>query len=184
MRFDGKLSKWNDERGFGFIRPDRGDDVFVHVSAFPRDGCAPRVGEPLSFEIGLDRHGRKRAAQVRRPASRRASTSRVPHADSSRPGGRTAGRVIGIALLIAVGVFAFRFFPEQINATEPAAFLEPAHALVQDSQASDFRCDGRTHCSQMTSCAEARFFLANCPNAQMDGDGDGVPCERQWCSFR
>ena len=46
---------------------------------------------------------------------------------------------------------------------------------------SAFRCDGRTHCSQMTSCAEARFFLENCPGVKMDGNRDGVPCERQWC---
>lgn len=44
-----------------------------------------------------------------------------------------------------------------------------------------YRCDGRTHCSQMTSCDEARFFLRNCPGAKMDGNNDGVPCERQWC---
>lgn len=43
------------------------------------------------------------------------------------------------------------------------------------------RCDGRTHCSQMRSCEEALFFLNNCPNAVLDGDNDGVPCERQWC---
>ena len=46
---------------------------------------------------------------------------------------------------------------------------------------SSFRCDGRTHCSQMTSCEEATFFLKNCPNTKMDGDNDGVPCEKQWC---
>lgn len=44
-----------------------------------------------------------------------------------------------------------------------------------------FRCDGRTHCSQMTSCAEATYFLAHCPGVSMDGDSDGVPCEQQWC---
>ena len=44
-----------------------------------------------------------------------------------------------------------------------------------------YRCDGRTHCSQMTSCEEARFFLKNCPGVKMDGNNDGVPCERQWC---
>jgi hypothetical protein len=43
------------------------------------------------------------------------------------------------------------------------------------------RCDGRRHCSQMRSCEEARYFLANCPGVMMDGDGDGVPCEEQWC---
>jgi len=44
-----------------------------------------------------------------------------------------------------------------------------------------FRCDGRTRCSQMTSCEEARFFLENCPGVQMDGNHDGTPCQRQWC---
>jgi hypothetical protein len=44
-----------------------------------------------------------------------------------------------------------------------------------------FQCDGRQHCSQMTSCAEAEYFLANCPDTKMDGDGDGIPCEKQLC---
>lgn len=59
--------------------------------------------------------------------------------------------------------------PERPRATSPA------------TAASAFRCDGRTHCSQMRSCDEARFFLENCPGVQMDGNRDGVPCERQWC---
>ena len=33
----------------------------------------------------------------------------------------------------------------------------------------------------MTSCKEARFYLKNCPNMKVDGDRDGVACERQWC---
>jgi len=46
---------------------------------------------------------------------------------------------------------------------------------------SRFKCDGRTHCSHMTSCEEATFFLNNCPGTKMDGNNDGVPCEKQWC---
>ncbi|WP_220183725.1 excalibur calcium-binding domain-containing protein [Marinobacterium marinum] len=49
-------------------------------------------------------------------------------------------------------------------------------APVHTSQTS-FRCDGRQHCSQMTSRAEAEFFIRNCPNTKMDGDRDGIPCE-------
>lgn len=44
-----------------------------------------------------------------------------------------------------------------------------------------YRCGGRTYCSQMTSCEEAKWFLKNCPGTKMDGDNDGVPCEKQWC---
>jgi endonuclease YncB( thermonuclease family) len=47
--------------------------------------------------------------------------------------------------------------------------------------AGPYRCDGRIHCSQMSSCAEATWFLQHCPGTKMDGDGDGVPCELQWC---
>lgn len=43
-----------------------------------------------------------------------------------------------------------------------------------------FVCDGRTHCSQMTSRDEAVFFIKNCPNTRMDGDNDGNPCEQQF----
>ena len=52
------------------------------------------------------------------------------------------------------------------------------------STASRFQCDGRIHCSQMTSCEEAIYFLQHCPGVKMDGEGDGIPCERQWCSGR
>jgi hypothetical protein len=50
--------------------------------------------------------------------------------------------------------------------------------------ATRFTCDGRTRCSQMTSCDEAMYFLENCPGVKMDGEGDGIPCEGQWCGSR
>jgi hypothetical protein len=57
----------------------------------------------------------------------------------------------------------------------------PVTSGLPVATAATFQCDGRTHCSQMTSCAEAEYFLRNCPNTQMDGNNDGEPCERQWC---
>ena len=64
-----------------------------------------------------------------------------------------------------------------VVATSPAK-AAPAAPNV----ASGFSCDGRQYCSQMKSCAEAKYFLANCPGAKMDGDGNGIPCEKQWCA--
>ena len=71
----------------------------------------------------------------------------------------------------------------QAPASVPAAAAAATHSPPQrpSTTASAFRCDGRTHCSQMTSCAEAKYFLAHCPGVRMDGNGDGVPCESQWC---
>ncbi len=62
--------------------------------------------------------------------------------------------------------------------TTPAPTTSPTTTTVPAS----YRCDGRQYCSQMTSCAEAKYFLANCPAVKMDGDKNGIPCEQQWCS--
>src|SRR5471032_2463066 len=64
----------------------------------------------------------------------------------------------------------------------PASPASPSQVrLAADSESSQFTCDGRTRCSQMTSCDEATYFIQHCPNTTMDGDHDGIPCERQWC---
>ncbi len=77
---------------------------------------------------------------------------------------------------------------QELNAEEKkrraaAAASAPATvAPAAPSVSSGFSCDGRQYCSQMKSCAEAKYFLANCPGAKMDGDGNGIPCEKQWCA--
>jgi hypothetical protein len=64
--------------------------------------------------------------------------------------------------------------------TSPAEYASAGQASEAEA-ASPFKCDGRTMCPQMTSCAEATYFIQHCPNTKMDGNNDGVPCERQWC---
>jgi micrococcal nuclease len=73
--------------------------------------------------------------------------------------------------------------PCEGTAAKPAA-TAPAPAPVAAALAparGKYNCDGRSYCSQMTSCAEATWFLNNCPGVKMDGDRNGVPCESQWC---
>lgn len=62
-----------------------------------------------------------------------------------------------------------------------AATVPAAAPVLKRVTTPSFSCDDRTYCSQMRSCDEATFFLRNCPGTQMDGDGDGIPCESQWC---
>lgn len=65
MRHEGKLMEWNDAKGFGFITPANGGPrVFVHISAFPRNGRRPRVNEPISYQVILDSQNRSRAEKV------------------------------------------------------------------------------------------------------------------------
>ena len=62
----------------------------------------------------------------------------------------------------------------------PAVTSQPV-LITQSASTPSFACDGRQHCSQMTSCAEATYFIQHCPNTKMDGNHDGIPCEKQWC---
>jgi len=38
-------------------------------------------------------------------------------------------------------------------------------------------CGGKRYCREMSSCAEARFYLRECGVARLDADGDGIACE-------
>lgn len=86
-------------------------------------------------------------------------------------------------LLALVAIIAWKGYEHHQGKKVAQAQREaPELVLRSTSQPTPaFRCDGRTHCSQMTSCAEATYFLKNCPGVKMDGNGDGVPCEQQWC---
>jgi uncharacterized membrane protein YsdA (DUF1294 family)/cold shock CspA family protein len=66
VRFDGVIKSWNDERGFGFITPTRGDqEIFVHISAFGPGSRRPQVNQRVTFEVELNRDGKKRARDAR-----------------------------------------------------------------------------------------------------------------------
>ena len=103
-----------------------------------------------------------------------------------------------ILLLAVIGALGFNAW-QRISGPEPEApsarpVSETRPVNVADttglqverpaSEASKYSCDGRVYCSQMTSCEEATYFLEHCPGVQMDGEGDGVPCEKQWCGRR
>lgn len=54
-------------------------------------------------------------------------------------------------------------------------FPDKKHAIVTSSAAG---CGNKKHCSQMYSCAEAMHYLTQCGVKRLDGNGDGVPCEK------
>lgn len=53
----GTVKFYNDQKGYGFIKPDAGGkDVFVHATALQRSGMTGlSEGQKVSFETGEDR---------------------------------------------------------------------------------------------------------------------------------
>ena len=65
MRYCGKIVKWNEKRGFGFIEYNEGDQVFVHISHVSAFQTFLDRGTSVEFEIVPDeRSGRTRADAV------------------------------------------------------------------------------------------------------------------------
>jgi len=208
MRTSGKIRHWNAEKRYGFITSDSGaDNVFVHLSAFTSPIPPPRVGDQVSFLSSTDRQGRPRAEDVlregetrrieiappvkpRRPSPRTNDThwprSPTPARERNpdRRGHSRAGRGGSLLLLavgIALGAYGYHKL-RQPGEVVPDALIPLARPL--QAPEPEFQCDGRKFCKQMTSCDEAYFFLRSCPGNDMDGDGDGVPCEWEVCYRR
>ncbi|WP_429146380.1 cold shock domain-containing protein [Aeromonas veronii] len=119
------------------------------------------------------------ASQPPRPTSTRERSNPYRRRKSS-----WSGKLI--PLLVLVGLFSIysRFSAESMAPLPVSSFNQKeVSTTVSTPQTTTFirQCDGRQHCSQMTSCEEAIWFLQNCPGTKMDGEGDGIPCENQWC---
>lgn len=64
MLQEGKIIRWQDERGFGFIRLSDGGEVFLHISALGQIERRPQLGDEVIFEIEEESNGRRRAANA------------------------------------------------------------------------------------------------------------------------
>ena len=95
MKRQGRLVRWEAERGFGFIRcPDVSADVFVHLRDFSDRELKPQLGMELSFEeIHVGGKGpRAMAVQAASAGAYRAPPGRVAGNSSRRPAPRAAPR--------------------------------------------------------------------------------------------
>lgn len=76
----GVLVMWNDQKGFGFIRPQGSDDdYFVHISTFKKGLTRrPAIGDDVHFRAG-ENATKKRATYAHIPAIE------TPHTPSATP---------------------------------------------------------------------------------------------------
>lgn len=48
----GKLVRWFDDKGFGFIKQDNGKgDIFIHISALRGMSRKPVIGDVIHYQI-------------------------------------------------------------------------------------------------------------------------------------
>jgi len=174
MRLQGRLTEWNDERGFGFVTQNgTGRRHFLHISQVASRHARPTVGDLLTFEVGTDDKGRVQAKNVRWVGEMR---------ESAGSGASLSALVVTLVFLSAVVYIAYVRFSSP-NSTVAAAAYKIVFARDALRLHPEFQCrPEKNSCSKMTSCAEALFHQERCSVANMDGDRDGIPCEQQWCN--
>ena len=176
MRFQGKVSKWLDNKGYGFVRVNGQEEtIFAHISAFPKGQSRPQVGELVTFEIakGIEKGPKAHSIEyVNRPVAKVVV--------KKKPAQSFAYILIAFLIIIGLGYWTYNRPPKLL----PSGDIETSRSvtvLQVQPQAASFQCSGKRHCSEMVSCDEAKFYLNHCPGSVTDGDGDGIPCEDQWC---
>ncbi len=108
----GRLDRWNDQKGFGFIHTDGIErDIFLHISAFKRSiHRRPKVGDIIIYQAHTESNGKIRAVNAKigglaAPAA--ATRSGKPITKVKR---RRISRGIFIFLVIGAVMFAFNRF--------------------------------------------------------------------------
>lgn len=72
MRYQGQISEWRDEQGYGFVTPNGGGErVFLHIKALKPGIRRPAGGERVNFVLVRDEKGRPRAEQAEYAVTRR-----------------------------------------------------------------------------------------------------------------
>lgn len=111
MRLAGRITDWNDDKGFGFVTPHGGGArAFVHVNEFQRGSRRPVEGDLISYLPSVDARGRTNARQVRHAGHRIApprAPSRVPRAAMGLTALATGvvAAVLGFVAVPVIGVY-------------------------------------------------------------------------------
>ena len=65
MRTKGKITTWNDDKGYGFITPfDGSDRVFIHITALGNRNRRPTLNDVVTYSLSKDKRGRTCAANA------------------------------------------------------------------------------------------------------------------------
>lgn len=179
--------------------------MFIHISVLKKMARKPIVGDSILFQTEVQNDGKRKAviASIEGVAVVAASATTRSHshiqsrnenfnnknkAHYHSPRKSSFNTIIPLLIIVAIVIFGFKQYQEFNEAPAidevPVLTNEDIERMpIYETATPRFQCEaGKTHCSHMSSCAEATFYIQHCPNTQMDGDDDGIPCERQWCS--
>ena len=105
-RYQGKITSWKDDQGFGFITPNGGGPVvFVHIKSFCSPGIRPVGADIVTYDLTMNEKGQPRAKNVA------FVRDRISRQASSPTGASSLVATAGFLGLIAVSVLTGKLPP-------------------------------------------------------------------------
>lgn len=130
----GQLIKWNDNRGFGFIKPSEGGrEVFLHITSVKTTGRRPQVGDTIFYQLTAEADGKIRASNaliqgVVSPASATQKVKTIPGQSKPVPQKTQRKKRLLETLFSIGGVIIFMLLVMQFS---PSRSPDPVTAITQ-----------------------------------------------------
>jgi cold shock CspA family protein len=133
VRQKGKVTSWNDDKGFGFLTPiGGGKQVFIHIKAFKSRNTRPKIDQIVSFNISKDNQGRVCAENATRLGD-------TPHKRLKGQKSHPLIKYLLLIILLGFGVFGYL----ENTTSRPHSFvseiLQSTSPLIADRISSNTR---------------------------------------------
>lgn len=149
--FNGRLERWNDAKGFGFIRSEQEkEEVFVHISAFKNSPRRPLVDDVIFYQTDVGNDGKKKAINARIEGVAVVKTRSSYRNKQKSNQNQWLFKFITLVLFVAMGLFLYGKVtqyrhPESHASTELAASSSRDDLVLKDAflrHASHLQAEG------------------------------------------
>ena len=161
----GQLTKWKDDRGFGFIQPvDGSQEIFLHISELKDATRRPQVGDTIYYHVVADQDGKLSACNAfilgarSKPTTSSLNNKATSKAASTSPFPVLEVLLLSILPLVGAIHFAWTTFNPLPLILYPAMSLL-TFALYADDKSRAKRGDWRTSEKTLHLCELAGGWL-------------------------
>jgi len=102
MRNKGKITSWNEAKGFGFITPiSGGKRIFVHIKEFRNRNQRPAIDQIVTYALSSDKQGRTCAVDAALPGDQRPEKTKQKNGSLSFVVSSFFLIIVGISVLLS-----------------------------------------------------------------------------------
>ncbi len=133
--FKGRLARWKEDKGFGFIRPEQTpNDVFIHISAFKNSLRRPVVGDIIYYQLHVDNDGKIKAVNARIEGVTGLKPQTTNHHKQKSTHNSLFFKLFPLLLFIAIGCFLYVTVPQYL----PIKAHSSTQQAISTNSSNDF----------------------------------------------